>query len=213
KLLYYISALYLRKKKGITLSLISMYKPETFIKEFKFISVKKGLYKITIPNMIEMHLIIVSELEETAVKELDFLSIFMNRKNRKKIIRDVIKEGRNEDLKDIFLLYKEEIQSILEEMGTNMTAIEERVWELAEEFGIREKSIQEGREQERLLARKQIEKTQNLVSIREKRAEHKSKLRTAIKMKRAGFTLDFISEMTEIQEVYLKRFFKKNLQL
>ena len=45
-------------------------------------------------------------------------------------------------------LYREEVESILKEMGKDMTAIEERVWELAEEFGIREKSIQEGREQD-----------------------------------------------------------------
>ncbi|MCB1156295.1 MAG: hypothetical protein H7A25_03480 [Leptospiraceae bacterium] len=113
-------------------------------------------------------------------------------------------------MKDSFLLYREEVEFILKEMGKSMTAIEERVWELAEEFGIREKireaSIQEGREQERLLSQKQIEKERK----RAERAEHKKALRTAIKMKRAGSTLDFISEMTELPEAYLERFFKKS---
>ncbi|MCB1156572.1 MAG: hypothetical protein KDK45_03645, partial [Leptospiraceae bacterium] len=116
-------------------------------------------------------------------------------------------------LKDSFLLYREEVESILKEMGKDMTAIEERVWELAEEFGIREKSIQEGFqkgiEQERLIAQEEIEKSQRLVSIREKRAEHKGKLRTAINLQKEGAELKFISRIVELPETYLEKFFKK----
>ncbi|MCP5503111.1 MAG: hypothetical protein H7A25_24645 [Leptospiraceae bacterium] len=72
--------------------------------------------------------------------------------------------------------------------------------------------LKKGKEEERLLAEKKIEKTQRLVSIREKRAEHKKALRTAIKMKHAGSSLDFISEMTELPKAYLEKFFKKVLR-
>ena len=65
-----------------------------------------------------------------------------------------------------------------------------------------EQGIQEGKEEERLLAEKVIEKER-------KRAEHKKALRTAIKMKHAGSSLDFISEMTELPKAYLEKFFKK----
>ncbi|MCP5503250.1 MAG: Rpn family recombination-promoting nuclease/putative transposase [Leptospiraceae bacterium] len=68
-----------------------------------------------------------------------------------------------------------------------------------------EEGLKKGKEEERLLAERQIEKER-------KRAEHKSKLRTAIKMKRAGSSLDFISEMTELPEAYLEKFFRKAIR-
>ncbi|MCB1157905.1 MAG: PD-(D/E)XK nuclease family transposase [Leptospiraceae bacterium] len=76
------------------------------------------------------------------------------------------------------------------------------------EAGI-EKGIEKGREQERLLAQEEIEKTQRLASIREKRAEHKKALRTAINLKKEGAELKFISRITELPEAYLERFFRK----
>ena len=94
-------------------------------------------------------------------------------------------------------------------MGKDMTAIEERVWELAEEFGIREKSIQEGREQERFFAQKEIEKERK----RAEKAEHKSKLRTAINLKKEGAELKFISRISELPEAYLEKFFMLRLRL
>ena len=215
KTLYYISAFILRKKeKGdISFTLITTKKPERFLETYHFLEKRKGLYVMKIPGIIKIHCIVISELDKKTDRELEFLQIFTAKKQREEIIREAIEKGFGENLKDSFLLYREEVESILKEMGKDMTAIEERVWELAEEFGIREKSIQEGFqkgiEQERLIAQEEIEKSQRLVSIREKRAEHKSKLRTAINVKKEGAELKFISRIVELPEAYLERFFKK----
>ena len=68
------------------------------------------------------------------------------------------------------------------------------------------KGVEQGIEQERLLAEKVIEKER-------KRAEHKSKLRTAINLKKEGAELKFISRITELPEAYLERFFMLRLRL
>ncbi|MCB1158756.1 MAG: hypothetical protein KDK45_14745, partial [Leptospiraceae bacterium] len=70
-----------------------------------------------------------------------------------------------------------------------------------------EQGIQEGKEQERLLAEKEIEKAQRLASIREKRAEHKKALRTAINLKKMNLSIQVISTATELPEAYLEKFF------
>ncbi|MCP5498586.1 MAG: hypothetical protein H7A25_01675 [Leptospiraceae bacterium] len=218
KTLYYISAFVLRKKeKGdISFTLITTKKPERFLETYHFLEKRKGLYVMEISGIIKIHCIVISELDKNTDRELEFLQIFTAKKQRKEIIREAIEKGFGENLKDSFLLYREEVESILKEMGKSMTAIEERVWELAEEFGIREKireaSIQEGREQERLLAEKEIEKTQRLASFREKRAEHKKALRTAINLKKEGAELKFISRITELPEAYLEKFFRKAIR-
>ena len=63
-----------------------------------------------------------------------------------------------------------------------------------------EQGIQEGKEEERLLAEKVIEKER-------KRAEHKSKLRTAINLKKMNLSIQAISIATELPETYLEKFF------
>ncbi|MCB1159483.1 MAG: hypothetical protein KDK45_18415, partial [Leptospiraceae bacterium] len=188
KTLYYISAFILRKKeKGdISFTLITTKKPERFLETYHFLEKRKGLYVMKIPGIIKIHCIVISELDKKTDRELEFLQIFTAKKQREEIIREAIEKGFGENLKDSFLLYREELESILKEMGKSMTAIEERVWELAEEFGIREKSIQEGIqkgiEQERILAGKQIEKERK----RAEKAEHKKALRTAVNLKKEG---------------------------
>ncbi|MCB1157689.1 MAG: Rpn family recombination-promoting nuclease/putative transposase [Leptospiraceae bacterium] len=79
--------------------------------------------------------------------------------------------------------------------------------EYAFEEGLK-KGKEESIEKERFLTQ-EIEKTQRLASIREKRAEHKSKLRTAINLKKEGAELKFISRITELPEAYLEKFFRK----
>ncbi|MCB1156111.1 MAG: hypothetical protein H7A25_01465 [Leptospiraceae bacterium] len=74
------------------------------------------------------------------------------------------------------------------------------------------KGKEEGIEKERYLTQ-EIEKTQRLVSIREKRAEHKSKLRTAINLKKMNLSIQAISIATELPEAYLEKFFMLRLRL
>ncbi|MCB1160403.1 MAG: hypothetical protein KDK45_23065, partial [Leptospiraceae bacterium] len=56
------------------------------------------------------------------------------------------------------------------------------------------------------------EESQHLASIREKRAEHKKALRTAINLKKEGAELKFISRVVELQEAYLEKFLRKSVR-
>ncbi|MCB1160770.1 MAG: PD-(D/E)XK nuclease family transposase, partial [Leptospiraceae bacterium] len=130
------------------------------------------------------------KLKEEDVKEL---------KIKNPVIREAV-----EALQDISLDRKTRNYY---EMRLKTERDHEATIEYAFEEGLK-KGVEQGIEKERYLTQ-EIEKTQRLVSIREKRAEHKKALRTAIKMKHAGSSLDFISEMTELPEAYLVNFFKK----
>ena len=65
--------------------------------------------------------------------------------------------------------------------------------------------LKEGMEKERLLAERQIEKER-------KRAEHKSKLRTAINLMKMNLSIQAISIATELPEAYLEKFFRKAIR-
>ena len=95
-----------------------------------------------------------------------------------------------ESLEDLFILYGEEIGKILKGLGKDMTAVQERIVELANKFGVRERISKEEYEKGLKLERKKV-------------------LKTAIHLRKAGMNLDFISKIVELPELWLERFFKK----
>ncbi|MCB1192186.1 MAG: hypothetical protein H7A23_24295 [Leptospiraceae bacterium] len=93
-------------------------------------------------------------------------------------------------MEDLFILYGEEIGKILKGLGKDMTAVQERIVELANKFGVRERISKEEYEKGLKLERKKV-------------------LKTAIHLRKAGMNLDFISKIVELPELWLERFFKK----
>ncbi|MCB1157071.1 MAG: hypothetical protein KDK45_06170, partial [Leptospiraceae bacterium] len=117
KTLYYISAFVLRKKEKVSLSftLITTQKPQRFLETYHFLEKRKGLFVMENPGITKIHCIVVSELEKKTDRELEFLQIFKAKKQREEIIREAIEKGFGENLKDSFLLYREEVEFILKE--------------------------------------------------------------------------------------------------
>ncbi|MEM7183007.1 MAG: hypothetical protein AAF518_19000, partial [Spirochaetota bacterium] len=92
--------------------------------------------------------------------------------------------------------YPKRLLKIAKRLGVNMTAIEERVQEIAQEMG--------------LIKLEEVKRREKKVEIRVKRRQNRrNQLQTALKMRREGFTLEIIAKITEIPEPRLKRFFAR----
>ncbi|MCB1189866.1 MAG: hypothetical protein H7A23_18500 [Leptospiraceae bacterium] len=72
-----------------------------------------------------------------------------------------------------------------------MTAVQERVLELTNKWGIRER-----------ISKEEFEKGL-------KKRERKRAIKTAIHLKNVGMNVEFIAKMVELPEHWLERFFKK----
>ncbi|MCB1191665.1 MAG: hypothetical protein KDK90_14575 [Leptospiraceae bacterium] len=153
-----------------TFTLVSTHKPMVLFKKFQPMEVKKGLYRISGMSIIDVNLVINEELEQSFEKDYRILKTFTGKKDRESVILKALESETDESLEDLFILYGEEIGKILEMLGKDMTAVQERVLELADKFGIKEKISQEAFE-------KGLEKGL--------RREHK---RTAIRLRKSGMS-------------------------
>ena len=99
---------------------------------------------------------------------------------------------KKRDLKYAMLLYRNRLRKIAKRLGVDMTAIEERVQEIAQEMG--------------LITLEEVKKRE----IRAKKwQKRRQSLQTALKLKRKGYELGAIAEITEIPKQKIKRFFAR----
>ncbi|MEM7181173.1 MAG: hypothetical protein AAF518_09685 [Spirochaetota bacterium] len=161
--------------------------PKPLFKKCTMTKVKQGIYKTLDTKLLApLYVVVISELPADKLGEVEKIRLFQEKKQLDSYLQESILKKR--DLKYAMLLYPKRLLKIAKRLGVNMTAIEERVQEIAQEMGwIRVESIKR----------------------REIRIKRKQNLQTALKMKREGFTLAIIAKITEVPEHRLKRFFAR----
>ncbi|MEM7184376.1 MAG: hypothetical protein AAF518_25990 [Spirochaetota bacterium] len=182
---------YPKKASKLRFILFCSVTPRLLFKKCRMTKVKPGIYKTLDTKLLApLYVVVISELPADQKGEVEKIRLFQEKKQLDSYLHESIVKKR--DLKYAMLLYRKRLQKIAKRLGVDMTAIEERVQEIAQEMG--------------LLT---IEAVQKKYKLREKRANRKSKLQIALKMKREGFTLAIITKITEIPEQRLKRFFAR----
>lgn len=198
KIGHYINGIFLKEKtanpENTTFTLIATNKPEWFFEKFEFQEIKKGLYVTHEISIIDVHVILTGEIDSIFEKEYGLLNVFTNRKQREHLLTSLLERASEADLEDLFILYEEEVIKLLEKEGRNMTAIQERVKELADKYGVSQAVFKKG------LA---------LADLKAKRAARRKALQTAINMKKKNFDIEMIASITELDKNYLARFFGK----
>ena len=204
KIGHYINGVLMKEKaanlENTTFTLISTNKPNWLFKKFGFQEIKKGLYVAGDISIIKVYVILIGEIELGFDGEYGLLNVFTNRKQRTQILATLLEKSNETDLEDLFILYEDEVVKLLEREDRNMTAIQERVKELADKYGVSQATLQKGKtegKQEGLA----------LAEVKARRAARKEKLRTAINMKNNNLDLDLIVRVTELEKKYLVRFF------
>ena len=202
----YINGILLAERKAnqenTTFTLITTNKPGWLFEKFRFREIKKGLYVTNEISIIEVHVVLTGEIDSIFGQEYDLLKIFKGYEQRQLLLPDLLEKANEVDLEDLFILFDDEIIKLLEREGKNMTAIQERVMELADKYGVSQKVLDRG---------KLEGKAEGLALAEQKarRAARKEKLRTAINMKKKNLDLELIASVTELEKKYLVRFFGK----
>ncbi|MEM7184843.1 MAG: hypothetical protein AAF518_28370 [Spirochaetota bacterium] len=165
--------------------------PKPLFKKCQMTKVKQGIYKTLDTKLLApLYVVVISELPADKQGEVEKIRLFQEKKQLDSYLHESIVKKR--DLKYAMLLYRNRLLKIAKRLGVDMTAIEERVQEIAQEMG--------------LITIEEVKK----IEIRAKRRQSRRKgLQIALKMKRKGYELAAIAEITEIPEQKLKRIFAR----
>ena len=217
---YYIYALLTREykeiyHKNLTYTLVCTEKPNLLFEELKPKKLKKGLYVLKELSIIEIKIVVIDELEEKLEKEVKYLKMFSGKEKRRAFLEWLIeKESEEYMLMQTMILYGEEMMKIAKEKGYYLSGTEERVEELTEIFGVKERLIKIGIEKGTQIGIEKgtqigIEKGTQIGFRKSQRLVKKEKLKTTIRLKKSGMTIEFISNVMEIKQDWLERFFNK----
>jgi hypothetical protein len=141
KMGYYLHAFLLREEgafpKNTTLTLVSTFKPKIPVDRISWMEIRKGLYLVKGLGIVDLHIVVIDELSRRNTEEYNWLKTFVSKKNRKNVIIEAFIKGSEEDREELLLLYKEEIEQILKELGIDMiSALKKEAYKIAKEFGI-----------------------------------------------------------------------------
>ncbi|MEM7181717.1 MAG: hypothetical protein AAF518_12440 [Spirochaetota bacterium] len=163
-------------------------KPKLLFRECKVTQVKQGIYQTLDIQLAPVYVVVISELPTEEQGEVEQIRLFQEKKQLDNYLQESIQKKR--DLRFALVLYRKRLKEIAKRLGVDMTAIEERIIEMGREVGL-----------------VHIAEADKRVA-HERRLNRKNKLQMALKMKRKGCELTFISEITDIPEPRLKRFFR-----
>ena len=217
KIGYYSNALLLREKKidyfkNLTYTLVCTDRPNLIFKIAKPEIEKKGLYVVKGLCIIDVRVLVISEIEDDLEKEIKYLKIFAGKKERKDFIKWVL-ENESEDyiLTQVILLYGDEVMKVAKEKGIKLRGLEKRAEEMAEVFGLKSKFFDEGSKfgYEQGAKTGYEQGTKIGLSKGQSRGQRKIELKTAINMIQFGMEKETILKVISISEKKLDWLIKR----
>ncbi|MCB1191408.1 MAG: hypothetical protein KDK90_13275 [Leptospiraceae bacterium] len=173
---------------------------------------KKGLYVVKGLCIIDVRVLVISEIEDDLEKEIKYLKIFAGKKERKDFIKWVL-ENESEDyiLTQVILLYGDEVMKVAKEKGIKLRGLEKRAEEMAEVFGLKSKFFDEGSKfgYEQGAKTGYEQGTKIGLSKGQSRGQRKIELKTAINMIQFGMEKETILKVISISEKKLDWLIKR----
>jgi hypothetical protein len=204
KLGIYINGLILKEPEAdvnnTSFTLVTSKKPTKFLKQYKAVEIRQGLYCIENISPIPIYVAVASELELKFEKELSIIKEFAGRDKMEDYFRKLIRqfEPEKEELLRIGMtLYSEEITKIIKEEGI-MNMAEKNVWYLVKELGFDKKIIEEGKEQ-------WLQQGLQQEYERSLKRQFEQKEEIARKGLAMGMSIESIAELTGLTKVQIKK--------
>jgi hypothetical protein len=231
KVCYYFYAFLLRedaKYENTTVTIVSTFRPFLISDDYEHEQVKNGIFTVKGLTKVDLHVVIVDELDEKDKEENQLLRTFVSKNYRRSMIVDVFKHGTVEEQEDLILLYGQEVFQAMEEENIIMDVLERRAYDVAKQLGIVQKVTQKVTQRvtkkvKRKVLKESREEFLKLLEVEKQKAEvekqkaqngaerktHKEKLRTAIAMKEQSLDITLIEKITKLDKAFLDKLFRK----
>ncbi len=152
--------------ENTTLTLISTFKPKIPVEKISWKKIRKGLHLVKGIGIVDLHVVVIDELSYKDKEERELLKIFVSQESRRQVILDIFTNGTEEEKEEAFLLYREEVEFIIREIGVDMNALKREAYKIAKEYGIDKEIKKEVKEE-----------YQKLIEIEKYKAEKASRIR------------------------------------